>query len=289
MITGIFYSLFSATCFGFLAIFGKYGTILKISATELLTYRFIIGSLFFILFFLLKDRKLFRIDFENFIRACVAGGIFYLLMSYFFFKALEYVPASTTSLILYIYPFTVSILSMFFFKIKISRSLLISLILIASGCILIFYDAFNRSLDLRGVLFAVLAMLVFSFYLIYVQKTISNIKPITFSFYVIFTAGISFSISNNPLGILHLNSKQLILVILIGIIPTFLAVTLQFIAIEKIGSVNTAIFSTVEPIVTVSASYFLLGDNIVIQQVMGMFMIILGIVLPNLKNIKKRS
>ncbi|ADR18156.1 DMT family transporter [Calditerrivibrio nitroreducens] len=289
MISGIFYALLSATFFGFLGIFGKYGTILKISATELLTYRFIIGSLFFILFFLLKDRKLFRIDLKNFIRACVAGGIFYLLMSYFFFKALEYIPASTTSLILYIYPLMVSILSILFFGIKISRSLFISLILIASGCILIFYDAFNRSLDLRGVLFAFLAMLVFSFYLIYVQKTISNVKPITFSFYVILTAGLSFTLFNNPIGIFNLNNKQIVLVILIGIIPTFLAVMLQFIAIEKIGSVYTSIFSTIEPIVTVSASYFFLDDNIVIQQVMGMFMIILGIVLPNLKILKKRS
>jgi len=289
MISGIFYALLSATFFGFLGIFGKYGTILKISATELLTYRFIIGSLFFILFFLLKDRKLFRIDLKNFIRACVAGGIFYLLMSYFFFKALEYIPASTTSLILYIYPLMVSILSILFFGIKISRSLFISLILIASGCILIFYDAFNRSLDLRGVLFAFLAMLVFSFYLIYVQKTISNVKPITFSFYVILTAGLSFTLFNNPIGILNLNNKQIVLVVLIGIIPTFLAVMLQFIAIEKIGSVYTSIFSTIEPIVTVSASYFFLDDNIVIQQVMGMFMIILGIVLPNLKILKKRS
>ncbi len=287
MISGFIYALLSAAAFGLLAIFGKLGSILQIPASNLLTYRFVVGSIFFILFFIFKDRSLFRIDLKNLMKAGIAGGVFYLLQSYFFFKALEYVPASTTSLILYIYPLTVSLLSMIFFRTRIDRNLLISLILIAIGCSMIFYDAFSRRLDMRGILFAVSAMMVFSFYLIFVQKTLRGVKPMTFSFYVILSTAVAFSLFNNPFSIVELNIKQLILAILIGVIPTFLAISMQFVAIEKIGSVYTSIFSTIEPIITVAASYLFLGDSIVLLQIIGMVSIITGIVLPNLNLLKR--
>lgn len=287
MLLGIFYAITSAVCFGFLAIFGKYGTILHIPAGDLLTYRFLVGSILFAIFFILKDITLFKIDLKNFIKAAITGGVFYLLQSFCFFKALEYIPASTTSLILYIYPLTVAILSKIIFKTRININMIFSLILIAIGCSLIFYDAFSRRLDLKGISFAVSAMLIFSTYLIFVQKTLRGINPITYSFYVILTTGITFSIFNSPIEIVTLNGQQLILAILIGIIPTFLAIALQFIAIEKIGSVYTSIFSTVEPVVTVFASYLFLGDNIVIFQISGMFAIIIGIILPNLNLIRR--
>lgn len=289
MIPGFLYAVLSAAAFGLLAIFGKLGAILQIPPSNLLTYRFLVGSIFFILLFIVKDTSLFKIDMKSLIKAGIAGGVFYLLQSYFFFKALEYIPASTTSLILYIYPLTVSLLSFFFFGTRIDSKLFISLILIALGCSMIFYDAFSRRLDLRGILFAVSAMMVFSFYLIFVQKTLKNVKPITFSFYVILSTAVAFSTFNNPLKIVELNINQFILAILIGIIPTFLAISMQFVAIEKIGSVYTSIFSTIEPIVTVTASYLFLGDRIVLPQIIGMVSIILGILLPNLSLLKRRA
>jgi drug/metabolite transporter (DMT)-like permease len=66
-----------------------------------------------------------------------------------------------------------------------------------------------------------------------------------------------------------------------GLIPTFIAVTLLYIAVEKIGSVYASIFSTVEPIVTVTASYLILNENIVFIQIVGAIFILGGIILPN--------
>ncbi|MCA1927065.1 MAG: DMT family transporter [Calditerrivibrio sp.] len=281
MITGFLYTILSAAFFGLLAIFGKLGYMAGFSAGELLTYRFFIASFLFVLFFIIKDLSLFRIGFKELLKAFFAGFVLYFIQSYAFIKSLEYIEASTTSLILYAYPVTVTILSVIFFKTKISKGMFISLLLIMLGCFFIFYDAFLRKISLTGIFYAVLAMSVFSFYLIFIQKALKNINPVTFSFYVILSTAFSYLTFSNPFNFGTFNAQKLLIAFGIGFIPTFLAVLFLYIAIEKIGSVYVSIFSTIEPIITVVSSFFILGEKILFFQVIGMVLILAGIILPN--------
>ncbi|MEF3255420.1 MAG: DMT family transporter, partial [Deferribacterales bacterium] len=155
------------------------------------------------------------------------------------------------------------------------------------GCSLVFYDAFLRQMSLTGIGYAIIAMTVFSFYLIFIQKSIKNINPLTFSFYVILTTAISFIILSNPTKFPPLTPEKIFIALGIALIPTFIAVTLLYIAIERIGSIYVSIFSTIEPIVTITASYILLKENVVILQIIGMISILLGIILPNYKKMVK--
>lgn len=281
MISGFIYTIISAASFGMLAIFGKLAFKAGFLTEELLMYRFIFASIFFVIFFLIKDRSLFKISLKDFFKAFFAGAILYFIQAYAFIKALEFIAASTAALILYVYPLSVTILSMIFFKTKINRSMFLSLFLIMCGCCFIFYDAFSRNMSINGIFYAVLAMLTFSFYLIFIQKSLKNIKPITFSFYVILSTAFSFSLFSNPLNITSLTTEKFTIAMMTGLIPTFIAVTLLYIAVEKIGSVYASIFSTVEPIVTVTASYLILNENIVFIQIVGAIFILGGIILPN--------
>lgn len=287
MIGGLVYSLISAASFGLLAIFGKFAHKAGFDTSELLTYRFMLASIMFAIYFLFKDLTLFKISLKDFLKAFLAGGVFYLIQSFAFIKSFEYISASTASLILYAYPITVTILSAIFFKTKIDASITISLILIMSGCSLVFYDAFLRQMSLTGIGYAIIAMTVFSFYLIFIQKSIKNINPLTFSFYVILTTAISFIILSNPTKFPPLTPEKIFIALGIALIPTFIAVTLLYIAIERIGSIYVSIFSTIEPIVTITASYILLKENVVILQIIGMISILLGIILPNYKKMVK--
>lgn len=288
MATGFLYSILSAISFGMLAIFGKLAYNAGFTAQELLTYRFIIGSLFFIIFFAIKDISLFKIGFKDFLNAFFAGSVLYFIQSYAFIKSLEYIEASTASLILYAYPVTVTILSIIFFKTKISKSMFISLLLIMLGCLLIFYDALLRKVHFIGIFYALLAMSVFSFYLIFIQKALTRINPIIFSFYVIINTAFSYVIFFNSYNFVGLTQNKILIAIGIGFIPTFLAVLFLYIAIEKIGSVYASIFSTIEPVVTVTASFVILGERILFLQIIGMFLIIVGILLPNYAILWKR-
>jgi len=56
-----------------------------------------------------------------------------------------------------------------FFRMKAGRIVLLSLALVSGGCGLVFYDAFLKALDIRGILFAAATMLIFSCSMIAMQ------------------------------------------------------------------------------------------------------------------------
>jgi drug/metabolite transporter (DMT)-like permease len=280
---GLIYALISGASYGFLSIFGKLGLHAGIGPSELLAYRFWIASLVMLVVLAITDRSLIRPTLRTVTKGLILGFGFYGLQSFMFFQALTYIPASTATLIIYFYPLTVTILSMIFFKLKATRGVYVSLILISAGCALVFYDAFAKGLSMYGVGLAVASMLGFSVYLITAQFFLRGEHPLRITFYALLATALFFTLFNNPLKIFSLGASQLSIVLALALIPTVLAVSLLYKAIEQIGSAYTSIFSTLEPIVTVILAAFVLGEDVVAIQVSGMFLIIAGIVVPNIE------
>lgn len=278
---GLVYALISGAAYGCLSVLGKMGLQAGIVPSELLGYRFGIAALVLFAILALTDFNLVRPARSTLIKGLILGFCFYGLQSIMFFHALMYIPASTATLIIYFYPLTVTILSMIFFKMKGTPGVYASLFLILSGCALVFYDAFVKGLSMYGVGLAVASMIGFSIYLITAQYFLRGEHPLTITFYALLATAMFFMLFNNPLKIFTLNIHQFVIILALALVPTVVAVSLLYKAIEKIGSAYTSIFSTLEPIVTVILAAFILGEEIAFVQVLGMLLIVAGIVVPN--------
>ncbi|MDK2792198.1 MAG: hypothetical protein PWQ25_1061 [Deferribacteres bacterium] len=284
MSTGIIYALLSATCFAFLAIFAKLGYNMDISTSNMLFYRFFFASLIFAIYFALKNPKLFVIKRINLLKAMFAGSILYFLQSNLFFLAIKNTSVSTASLILYLYPLFVTILSVFIYKQKLNNVTIFSLIFIAIGSCLIFYNAFYNRYSLTGIAFALGASMVFSCYIIFIQYSLKTQKPLTFSFYVMLFAALSFSLKAD--FSFKFDKNAILLITGLSFISTFLAITLLYLSIEKIGSMYASIFSSIEPVITVIASGLILSEKVDYIQISGMALILISIMLPQIKKIE---
>lgn len=282
---GIVYAILSATCYGLLAVLFKYGYGLGMSTGSMLSSRFILAAIIFLPYVLISKRDRLRVSGNVLFRAFICGTIFYGLQSYFFAASIQYISASTAGLILYIYPMTVVILARIFFKTPITTARLLALVLIMIGCSCVFYDAFSRKMSMQGVTLAILAMLTFSGYLIFIQKSLKNVDSTVFSFYVAVFVALQCIVVYRPDSMFTMTSQQWFLAVLLALIPTVLAMVLLYKAIECFGSTHTSIFSSVEPAVTIIASALLLHDKIIAVQVLGMVFIVAGIVLPNIRTI----
>lgn len=287
MLRGLAFSLLSAVCFASLAILAKLGYGASLTDMALLQYRFLFGAVLLLLFLFLRDPSLLKIRPAALGKAAILGFVLHGLQSTLFFKALKYIPASTTSLILYIYPVTVTILSAAFLGLKVGRTLVLSLVILSAGSCLVFYDAFLREMNLTGLLLAFGTTLTFSLYLILVQVFMKGEKPLTTAFYVIAFTGLAFLFFNNPLQILRLNGTQFAIAVSLGLVPTAVAIVLQYRAIELIGSTYTAVFSTLEPVATVVLAAVVLGESVDVLQWAGMLLIVVGIAAPNLETIRR--
>lgn len=285
MIQGFLYSISAAFAFGLLAILVKLSYQAGLGTMALLQYRWLTGAALLFLYLLFRDRTLLRANGATLLKAFLLGAVGHGVGSTCFFKSLTYIPASSSALILYFYPAVVTLLSILLFRMKAGRIVWISLVLVSGGCALVFYDAFLKGLDIRGVLLAAATMLSFSCSLIVMQIFLRRERFLTLTFYMVLFTGLAFLPFSNPLLMADLNGRQVLLCFSLGLVPTAFAYVFLFRAIETVGSAYTSIFSTFEPVTTVVMAWLVLNENIVLYQVAGVILIIAGIILPNLREI----
>ncbi len=290
MIQGLIYSIISALAFASMAILVKLGYDMGLTGEEMMQYRFTYATLILALILLIKDKSLLKISRMGLAKCAFLGLILYWLQTTCFVRALATIPASTTALVLYIYPVMVALLSMIFLKTKIDRLTALALALVMGGSCLVFYDAFLKSVDTIGLLYATGAMLFFSCYIVLVQVLLKGMKPLTATLYVMLFAAISFTATGDPAAWLSQNQASLIIGLSLGMFPGVIAVTFLYMAIEEIGSAYTSIFSCIEPVATLAAAAMFLNESVVILQMGGVTLIVLGIIIPNIHalTIRKR-
>ncbi len=281
MLQGLFYAIISAIAFGSMAILVKLGYNAGMTGGEMMQFRFVYAVILFGVYLFLKDRSLLKISRKGLGKCAFLGLVVYWLQTTCFVKGLATIPASTAALVLYVHPVMVALFSAVFLKMKIDRYVMITLTLVMGGCCLVFYDAFLKAVDPIGLMYATGAMFFFSCYLVLVQVLLKNLKPFTATFYVMLFAGVAFSISGTPSSWLNLTWDTFTIGLALGIFPGVIAVSFLYLAIEKVGSAYACIFSSIEPIVTLAAAAFYLGENVVMLQLGGALLIILGIVIPN--------
>ncbi len=279
---GMLLSLASGLCYGSLGVLAKFGYAQGMGVGLVLQCRFLFGAAFIFVFLLATRRRLLRLDLRGLAMVAAIGMALYCAQSSFFFRSVRHIPISTTVLILYGYPVTVTLLSIALYKLRLTRLLGGSLLLVTGGCGLICYDAFLRELDATGVLYAFGSLCTFTLYLIVVQKVMQGRNPLSVSFYMILFTGLGFLILEGPATLATLAPANLPVALGLGFIPTALAVTLLFLAIERIGSAHASIFSSLEPVAALLAAHAFLGEPIVMLQVAGMLLILAGIILPNM-------
>lgn len=278
---GMICAALSAVCFGMLAVLGKLAFARGFAPAEILQYRFGIGALLLFAYFAAFDRSVLRVGPKTMAKALFLGVGLYPVQSFTFMSSLKFIPASTTSLILYFYPVSVSLLSALIFKTRLDRVVALSLALLVAGCALVFFDAFLRSISQTGLILATTSMLIFSLYLICLEWLLKGENPRSISLYCVLFAAVVYTILSPPVRFPELDLASKALTLALGLVPTALAVTLLYRAVEIIGSARASICSTLEPITTVLASALLLGEDVAAIQVAGMVLILAGIILPN--------
>jgi len=286
---GIIYSVVSAICLGSLAIFVKAGLAMGMVPMEIVQYRFTFGAILLFGWIGITQPELMKIRPKGLLKALVLGVGIYPFQSWFFIKALQYIPASTTSLIYYLYPLVTTLIAVLFTGLRPGRTLYTSLFFILAGCFLVFYNAFAQAVDVRGIWFALVCMFTFSLYLTLVQRFTRNEEAKRISLWVVLFMAITFSLLSSPLTILDHSLKGWGIALGLGLIPTALAISLLYRAIESIGSAYAAMFSTIEPVTTVLLAVLLLGESVDLIQICGMCLIIGGIVVPNLNLIREKA
>ena len=275
--SGFLLVFISSICFGLVPIFAIFAYENHVSVQVVLLFRFLLAGIFLNIYVLSKKYKYPRG--KALVILIAMGGVGYAAQSFFYFSALTLIGPSLTSILLYLYPGIILVLSIFLLKNKIKRTEVLALLLATSGAILVIGIKFDN-INYIGVVLGISAAFVYSIYILVGAKVMKDIDPIMGSTVIISSAAVVYvfyGISSQVT--IPSDFNQWIWILAIVIISTIAAIITFFAGLKIVGPVKASMISTFEPVVTVYFSYLILSDAINIYQVGGAILIIMAAII----------
>lgn len=274
---GAAFVLLSAFLFGLIPILALFVYKSRVSVMSLHFVRFTIASVALcFLLYMQRGKAALQVGKRNLLKLFVLGGIMFTLTSFGYFSSIKYIPASVAALIFYSYPALVSVGSSFVNKERLSRPIVLSIIISFLG--LVFLSGKTAiSVSMKGVLLAGLAALSYTSYILYGNFIIRDIPyQVTVAYVCLFSA-VSFlilGIGTHNLTLPGACSAWMLLCViafvsLFGFLSFFLGVMLTSPSIA-------AILSMAEPLVTVILSLLIFKESLSVAQCLGGLLVLIG-------------
>ena len=264
----------SMVIFGTVAIFRRN---LDMSSSMISMSRAIIGSLFLIILTIISKKKLDRpANIKELLLIMLSGallGINWILL----FESYQYTSLTTATLCYYMAPIFVIIFSIIFLKEKLTRTQIITMTIALLGITLVsgVFDG-GKIEGLKGILFGLGAAVCYG--LVVVTNRMTGDASATYKTIVQLGTTViillPYNFVNHEFNNLILSTYNIILILILGILHTGIAYAIYFDAIKDVDGQSLAIYSYIDPIVTIILSTCLLHEAMSIYEIIGMILIL---------------
>ena len=218
------------------------------------------------------------------------GFIGYYLSSYFDFLGLQYISAGLERLILFLQPTMVVLLSAFFFKTRVRRHHVISIVLSYGGIALVFAANLNLAQEPRAITLGsslvFLSALSYAFYLIGSGAVIPRLGAARFtglaSMIACVFATAQFFIGHGISGLVQ-PPKVYWLSLIMAVVSTVMPIWLMAEGVKRIGASQVSMISAIGPVITIYFGWLILNEPITPVQIAGAVLVLAGVLLVSLK------
>ncbi len=272
----------SMIIFGTIGVFSRN---IAVTSGELALYRAVLASVLIGGYFLISRQK---IDFKAIKKELLlllfsgmAMGVNWILL----FEAYKHTTISAATLSYYFAPVIVTVVCPIFFREKLGKKQLLCFIMSTLGLILIIgFEGMGGGNHVLGILLG-LGAAVFYATVILLNKFIKNVEGIHRTFLQFLAAIVilvPYVLLSGDLQIGRLDGKGWVCLLTVGLIHTGITYCMYFSALKELKGQEIAILSYLDPLVAVAISFFVLGEDMTILQLIG-GILILGFTLWNEK------
>ena len=284
---GIFSALASAFIFGFTPVLAKLSYDGGSNGINLTFFRAVLALpvLLIILKILRIPLILTRQQFRDLISVGILGPCATTLLLY---SSYEYIPVGMATVIHFLYPMIVTVASALLFKTRLSRSLVISVVLATSGIALFFN--LPTAISWTGVTLAALSSVSYAVYMLGVAETsLKELHFLKLSFYFCAISAIVSGIFGGIKGALTLDMSLSagVYSFLVSMLVSIGAISLFQLGILLVGAPTTAVMSTLEPITGVLCGILFLNEHLSWGTVLGSILITVGVVVVTFDKIRE--
>jgi len=290
--TGFLLAIFGTLLFSLKSIFIKLLYIEGLDADTVLVFRMALALplYVFILISLLKKSP----EKSQFIKQPIVfkilalGFLGYYLSSLLDLKGLEYISAQLERLSLFTYPFMVALIGFFLFDEKITKRLIMSLIIGYLGLWLVMgqEEKLTNNNVLLGTSLVLGAALSFSLYVLFSKPIIKQVGSILFTSVAMISSSLIVFIHGGlfiDLNTLEITNTAWFWLFLLAIFSTVIPSFMLTEAIGRIGPTQTGIVGTLGPIFTIILAIYWLDEVFTSTIFIGILMVISGVLLIILK------
>jgi len=253
-----------------------------IGVNSVLFYRYAlaVGIYFFWLKFFKKTSL--KITLKEFWPLLIMGLLF-SLSSLTLFDAFRYIEAGIACTILFIYPVLVAVMMWLFFKEKITKTVIFSILLTSVGITLLYKGKPDMNLNTHGILMVFSSALLYALYIVGVKniKTVKHIKTDKLSFYVMLFGLLVYIINLKFCTELQILDRPFLWIcaIALSLFPTIISLETITVAIKLIGSTTTAILGALEPLTAIFFGVVIFHEQLTPRIIAGVILILAGVIL----------
>ncbi len=277
---GFIYVLLAGVGFGFLGIFGRLAFQRGLSVGEILTWRFLFASIFLWIFLGLFQRKTIILSPRQIFISIALGVFGYSSFSTLYFMAIQGISVSLAALLLFTFPVFVNLGGHFILNEKMNRRQGLSLILASVGIVILLWGPlFIKSLS--SVVFALMAAVAYSVYVLASGRYQRGVKPISSSLYVITSAGLALFAFHRPSvdRLMHFSMTEYMIILGLATVCTVAPLTLFLAGLQRLSSGKASLVVMIEPVVAALAAWALLGEKLTLGQSTGAVLVLFALVL----------
>lgn len=281
---GIFEITLGSLGFGFLGIFGKWAFASGLTVGELLTYRFILAALLLWLGLLIFNRKLIQLPRGQILISAALGVLGYAVFATLYFTAVAGMSVGLAALLLYTYPFWVSLLGHFFLKERMNQTQWLLLLGAFIGVTCLLWGQFHIH-NISALIAGLGSALTYAAYILFSARYQRAVKPISSSLYVMTFAALALAAYHQPpLEMWQvLSGPQWQIILGIATIATILPMTLILSGLQKLKSSQAALITMLEPVTAAIAAGILLNEQMSSVQLIGASLVIISLTVSILK------
>ena len=261
---------------------GEYG----FSSIQIVSIRVTLAAVIFCLLLAVKDPGGFRISLRDLPLFLGLGFGSVLFFTVCYFTAIRMMPLSTAAILLYTSPIWILLMSVLFFREKLSGRKLAALVMAFGGCVLV-SGISGGGLSLKGLLVGLGAGIGYGLYSILGTVALRRYSPYTVTTWTFVLAAVGSWLIGRPAELLAKiggaeNPAGLVLFCILTAVVTavipFLAYTL---GLRSVEAGRAGILATVEPMVATLFGILVFGEKLTLLSGLGMLLILAAVVLLN--------
>lgn len=260
------------------------------TSIQIVSLRLTVAAIIFTLILLRKDSKGFKIALKD-IPLFLGLGLFSVLFfAACYFTAIQMMTLSVAAILLYTSPIWVMLMSLLFFREKMTRNKLLALVISFLGCVLVSgIGSGENKVTVIGILIGLGSGIGYGLYSILGTIALRKYSTYTVTTYTFIIAAVGSLFLCSLPDLLHKITAcprkpyLLIFIILTGLVTAVIPFLCYTLGLEQIEASRAAILATIEPMVATLIGVVIFHEYMTLMSCMGIVCIITAIVVLNLR------